>query len=300
MSWPNVADVARADMVGANGMLAAPFLQERLGPGTGLEPEILQSPILGLSWLDLVAASGLVLLAVGLSRWQRLGLTGSLIVGAIRSVVQLVLVGYVLVYIFAIDQWWLVVGALAVMLAVAAREAVRRQEERPLRLYGMTGLALLVGSGFTLFYVSLLVVRIEPWYNPRYLIPLFGMIVGNAMNAAALAHERLAAELRSRRGEVEAYLALGATAARASRGPIRIALRAALIPTVNSLMVVGLVALPGMMTGQILAGVSPMLAIRYQIVVMFMLASAVAVSAVIVVLWNRRLFFTPEEQLRLP
>jgi putative ABC transport system permease protein len=288
------------NVAGVNGTLSASRLQERSGPGTGLEPEILLSPILGLSWLDLVAASGLVLLAVGLSRWQRLGLTGSLIVGAIRAVVQLALVGYVLVYIFAIDQWWLVLGALTIMLAVAAREAVRRQEDRPLRLYGMTGLALLVGSGFTLFYVSLVVVRIEPWYNPRYLIPLFGMIVGNAMNAAALAHERLAAELRSRRGEVEAYLALGATAARASRGPTRSALRAALIPTVNSLMVVGLVALPGMMTGQILAGVSPLLAIRYQIVVMFMLASAVAVSAVIVVLWNRRLFFTSNEQLRLP
>ena len=298
MSWHSVAEVTRAHvaeatLTRANGMFSGSRLQERLEPVTGLEPEILQSPILGLSWLDLVAASGLVLLAVGLSRWQRLGLTGSLIVGAIRSVVQLALVGYVLIYIFAIDQWWLVLGALAVMLAVASREAVRRQDERPLRLYGMTWLALLVGSGFTLFYVSLVVVRIEPWYNPRYLIPLFGMIVGNAMNAAALAHERLAAELRSRRGEVEAYLALGATAARASRGPTRSALRAALIPTVNSLMVVGLVALPGMMTGQILAGVSPLLAIRYQIVVMFMLASAVSVSAVIVVLWNRRLFFTP-------
>jgi putative ABC transport system permease protein len=287
-------------VIATNEPRLAPSLQQRLGQATGgLEPEILQSPILGLSWLDLVAASGLVLLAVGIARWQRIGLAGSLIVGAVRSVVQLALVGYVLVYIFEIDQWWLVLAALAIMLAVAAREAVRRQEERSLRLYGMTGLALLVGSGFTLFYVSLVVVRIEPWYNPRYLIPLFGMIVGNAMNAAALAHERLAAELKSRRGEVEAYLALGATAARASRGPTRSALRAALIPTVNSLMVVGLVALPGMMTGQILAGVSPLLAIRYQIVVMFMLASAVAVSAVTVVLWNRRLFFTPDEQLRI-
>ncbi|MEJ2370911.1 MAG: ABC transporter permease, partial [Gemmatimonadales bacterium] len=176
MSWHSVA-------------AAAPMLrlQERLDPRAGLQPETLQSPILGLSWLDLVAACGLVLQAVGLSRWQRLGLTGSLVTGALRSVVQLALVGYVLVYIFAIDQWWLVLGALAAMLAVASREAVRRQEERTLRLYGMTWLALLVGSGFTLFYVSLVVVRIEPWYNPRYLIPLFGMIVGNAMNAAALA-----------------------------------------------------------------------------------------------------------------
>jgi len=159
MSWHSVAEVTRAHvaeatLTRANGMFSGSRLQERLEPVTGLEPEILQSPILGLSWLDLVAASGLVLLAVGLSRWQRLGLTGSLIVGAIRSVVQLALVGYVLIYIFAIDQWWLVLGALAVMLAVASREAVRRQDERPLRLYGMTWLALLVGSGIVLLLAT--------------------------------------------------------------------------------------------------------------------------------------------------
>jgi putative ABC transport system permease protein len=126
------------------------------------------------------------------------------------------------------------------------------------------------------------------------------MIVGNAMNAAALAADRLAGEMELRRAEVEAYLALGASSKHASREPVRRALRAALIPTVNSLMVVGIVALPGMMTGQIIAGASPLVAVRYQIVVMFMLASAVAASASIVTLWYRRTFFTAAEQLRLP
>lgn len=263
-------------------------------------PPVLEAPILDLSWLDLVAAAGLILLAVGLSGWQRTRLTGSLVVGAFRTVLQLVLVGYVLVYVFALDRWWAVLAVLLVMLAVAGREAVRRQDARPLRLYGITGAALLVGSGLTLWYVSAVVVRVEPWYNPRYVIPLFGMIVGNAMNAAALAAERLAGEMAGQSAEIEAYLALGATSARAAREPVRRALRAALIPTVNSLMVVGVVALPGMMTGQILAGVSPLLAVRYQVVVMFMLASAVTATAVIVALWHRRSFFTPAEQLRFP
>ena len=119
------------------------------------------------------------------------------------------------------------------------------------------------------------------------------------MNGAALAADRLSAEMEGRRAEVEAYLARGATSAEASREPVRLALRAALIPTLNSLMVVGIVALPGTMTGQILSGTSPLLAIRYQIVVMFMLASAVAVTATIVVLAHRRQFFSPAEQLRL-
>jgi putative ABC transport system permease protein len=128
-------------------------------------------------------------------------------------------------------------------------------------------------------------------------IPLFGMIVGNAMNGAALAAERLTSEMELRRGEVEAYLALGASPGRASAEPVRRALVAALIPAVNGLMVVGLVALPGMMTGQILAGSSPTLAVRYQIMVAFMLAGAVAITATALVLWYRRRFFTVAEQL---
>ena len=260
---------------------------------------LLDQPTIELSWLDLTGALALVLVAIGISRWQRADLAGSLLVGAVRTVVQLMLVGYVLVYIFSIDRWYLVLLALLVMLSVATWEAVRRQRSRPPALFGMTGVALLVGSGLTLFYVSFVVVQVDPWYNPRYLIPLFGMIVGNAMNAAALAADRLAGEMELRRAEVEAYLALGASSRHASREPVRRALRAALIPTVNSLMVVGIVALPGMMTGQIIAGASPLIAVRYQIVVMFMLASAVAASAVIVTLWYRNSFFTKAEQLRL-
>ena len=156
---------------------------------------------------------------------------------------------------------------------------------------------MLVGAGLTLAYVTAVVLRVGPWYDPRYLIPLFGMIVGNAMNGAALAAERLASELESHRGEVEAYLALGATPARAAAEPSRRAMYAALIPSVNGLMTVGLVQLPGMMTGQILAGQSPLLAVRYQIVVAYMLAGATAMAAAIVVLRYRRTFFTSASQL---
>jgi putative ABC transport system permease protein len=123
------------------------------------------------------------------------------------------------------------------------------------------------------------------------------MIVGNAMNGAALAAERLASEIDARRGEIEAWLALGASPPHAAREASRAALRAALIPAVNGLMVVGLVSLPGMMTGQILAGQSPLLAVRYQLVVAFMLAGATAITSVAVVAWYRRSFFTAAEQL---
>lgn len=260
--------------------------------------DVLDQPIIDLSWLDLTLAVGLVLIAFGISRWQRIGLARSFLVGAIRTVIQLVLVGYILVYIFALDRWYLVIAVLLAMLAVATHTAVHRQSSRSQKLFVVTGVALLIGSGLTLVYIGAAVIRVDPWYNPRYLIPLFGMIVGNAMNAAALAVERLSAEMGERKAEIEAYLALGASAARASREALRRALRASLIPTVNSLMVVGIVALPGMMTGQIIAGSSPLIAVRYQIVVMFMLAGSVALTAALVCLWYRRTFFTPAEQLR--
>jgi putative ABC transport system permease protein len=259
---------------------------------------VMDAPLIDLAWLDLVAAAGLILIVIGIARWQGLGLGRSFLVGAVRTVVQLALVGYVLVYIFALDRWYLVMGALVLMLAAATHAAVGRHPRPGGQLYGITGVALLAGSGLTLVYVGAAVVQIDPWYNPRYLIPLFGMIVGNAMNAAALSTERLSAEMGNRRAEVEAYLALGASKERAGREPVRRALTAALIPTINSLMVVGIVSLPGMMTGQILAGISPLTAVRYQIVVMFMLASTVAITAAVATLWYRESFFTAALQLR--
>lgn len=258
-----------------------------------------------VTWTDLALTFALILVAVGLSRWQQLGLERGFLVGAVRALVQLVAVGYVLVYLFTAEKWWLVAIALVVILLSATSAAVQRRrgakkvagERRA--LFTISGTAMLVGSGITLAYVTQLVLRVQPWYEPRYLVPLFGMIVGNAMNGAALAAERLASELESHRGEVEAYLALGATPARAAAEPARRAMYAALIPSVNGLMTVGLVQLPGMMTGQILAGQSPLLAVRYQIVVMFMLAGGTAMTVVMTVLWYRRTFFTDAAQLAL-
>lgn len=251
---------------------------------------------LDVGWFDLALAAGLVLAAASISRWQRLGLEQRYLLGAVRAFVQLSVVGYVLVYVFRAERWWLVLLVLAIMLVAATRAATgARVSSR--RLWPVSASALVVGSGLTLAYVTQVVLRVSPWYEPRYLIPLFGMIVGNAMNGAALAAERLDAEMQRERRTLEAYLALGATPARAAAEPVRRALTASLIPSINGLMVVGLVQLPGMMTGQILAGVSPVVAVRYQVVVAFMLAFATALTSAIVVLWRRRTFFTAAQQL---
>lgn len=259
--------------------------------------QAVNEPVLALSWSDLALASALVLAAIALSAWQRLGLARGFAIGALRGAVQLVAVGYVLTFLISTPRWYLVLLALLGMLVAATVTASDRQKRGRHGLFVISGTALLVGAGLTLAYVDAVVLRLRPWYDPQYLIPLFGMTIGNAMNGAALAAERLSSEIELRRGEVEAYLALGASPARASAEAVRSALVAAIMPTVNMLMVVGLVSLPGMMTGQIIAGSSPLTAVRFQIVVVFMLAGSVAVTSVIVALWYRRTFFTPAEQL---
>jgi putative ABC transport system permease protein len=254
---------------------------------------------LDVTWLGLALAGLLVVAAAGIARWQRLGVESRYLLGGVRAFVQLFAVGYVLVYVFEARRWWLVLLVLAVMLAAATAAATRGRKlaSGQKHVWRLSGTAMLLGSALTLLYVTQVVLRVSPWYEPRYLVPLFGMIVGNAMNGAALAVERLDGEMTRERALVEAYLALGATPARAAAEPVRRALIAALIPSINGLMVVGLVQLPGMMTGQILAGASPLLAVRYQVVVAFMLTFATSLTSVIVVLAYRRTFFTAACQL---
>jgi UDP-glucose/iron transport system permease protein len=155
-----------------------------------------------------------------------------------------------------------------------------------------------LSTAATLAYVIIVVVQVRPWWEPQYIIPIAGMILGNSMTSAALAGDRLQGDLRARADEVEARLALGFSGQEAVQPMVRAALRAAMIPTVNGMMTVGVVQLPGMMTGQILAGSSPLLAIRYQIVVVFMQASATGLGSLLFVRLAALRYLTPAHQLR--
>jgi putative ABC transport system permease protein len=140
------------------------------------------------------------------------------------------------------------------------------------------------------------IVRVRPWYAPQYAIPLLGMILGNTLNGVSLGLDRLGTELAGKRDQVESLLALGATRWEAARGPIEQAVKTGLIPTINAMMVVGIVSLPGMMTGQLLAGTSPVEAVKYQIVIMFLIASGTALGTVLVVLLSFRRLFNDDHQ----
>ncbi|MBT8099529.1 MAG: ABC transporter permease [Gammaproteobacteria bacterium] len=198
---------------------------------------------------------------------------GTGIYATVRMLVQLLAVGFVLVFIFESESPLFIAGVLAVMLLVASSIAVRPIPETTWRSYGLALIAITLSSVATLALVTQSVIGVEPWFSPRYIVPLAGMIIAGAMNAISLAGERMHVELS--RGE--AYEAARRTAFKAS-----------IIPITNSLFAVGIVALPGMMTGQILSGVSPLVAVKYQIVVMNMLFGATgAASALYLVLCRR-------------
>jgi putative ABC transport system permease protein len=256
------------------------------------------SGVIDLSAWQLGLALLLVVALMIISFRQALGLERDLALGTVRTVVQLYGVGLILAAVFAAARWYWVMLILIVMISVATHAAVSRLTKPLPHAYGIAALALTVSTAATLAYVIGVVVQVRPWYEPQYIIPIAGMILGNSMTSAALAGDRLQGELRARAAEVETRLVLGFSGREAVQPLVRSALRAAMIPTVNGMMTVGLVQLPGMMTGQILAGSSPLVAIRYQMVVVFMQAAATAIGSLIFIRLAAGRYLTPAHQLR--
>ena len=258
----------------------------------------MNNSIIPISNLQLAFSVFLVLIAGGVAALLRLGLLRSLAWGVLRTFVQLVLVGYVLAYIFAVDNLWLVLGVVTFMCLVAAQTAVRRTPTVGGGHYLLSFTAVAASTYLVGSLVTGLIIAPRPFYEARIVIPVFGMILGNTMNGIALSLDRLYSEARSRAGEIEALLTFGATPWEAAREVVREAIRAGMTPTINSLMVVGLVSLPGMMTGQILAGTDPRQAVRYQIVVMLMIAAAAAMGCLILVGLSYKKLFSPDGALQ--
>jgi len=186
-----------------------------------------------------------------------------------RMLIQLILIGYVLTYIFSSDSPYLIILTLSIMLIAASVIALRPIGKKNKNLYLYSFISIFIGSIFTLLLVVLGVLNLNPWYEPRFLIPLAGMIFANSMNAVSISAERF--ENENERGY--SYREARATS-----------YKAALIPIINSLFAVGLVSLPGMMTGQILSGVDPLVAVRYQMMVMLMILGSAGISVAIYLL----------------
>ncbi|CAB3789294.1 ABC transporter permease [Pararobbsia alpina] len=249
-----------------------------------------------LSLLDLAIAASLILVNGALSIALKLDLERKLAWAAVRTVAQLLLIGYLLDRIFAFDRWYVVLPVIAIMTLIAGLTASNRGK-RTYRGQRVDSIASIWGSSWLVGAICLFVIiRVHPWYEAQYAIPLLGMILGNTLTGVSLGIERMTQELTAGRGLVEMSLALGATRWEAAQDAMRQAVRAGLIPTLNQMAVVGIVSLPGMMTGQVLAGQSPLQAVRYQIVVMFLLAASTGLGTVGAVMLTYLRLFTPEHR----
>ena len=257
--------------------------------------------VIDLAWWKLGLAALLVLALAGTGYRARLGITRNLLIAALRTVIQLALIGLVLEALFASSGFqWIALMAL-VMLLVAGREVVARQGRR---LQGWWAFGIGTGSMFvSSFSVTVLALSVvigpDPWYTPQYAIPLLGMMLGNTMTGVSLALDRLNESVWRQRAVIENRLMLGQTWKQALEDIRRDAMRSGMMPSINAMAAAGIVSLPGMMTGQILAGSPPAVAVKYQILVMLIITVGTGFGALMAVSWGGRRLFDDRERLRL-
>lgn len=246
-----------------------------------------------------------ILFAIGISAFYKLGLTKTLCIGVIRATVQLSIMGLLLTYIFSDDNPFFICALLVFMVCVATEAGLGRvakgstPQEKKIKRWILL-LSISVSSAIVVCWLQFVIVRPEPLWKGMYVIPMASMIIGQAMNSSSLAMERYRSELQSRAGEIQLLLALGADQKQASHGVTKKAIAASLLPTINTMMVLGIVTLPGMMSGQILSGVDPNLAVRYQLLIYFSIVSANAVASYLAVSISRKQYFTKSDQFLVP
>ena len=259
-----------------------------------MEPEIVN-----IGFGQLAAGLLFILIAGAASVFHALKLERDLLIGTVRTFAQLFMLGYVLKFIFNLDNVWLVLLIFFFMTFFAAWTIYSRVEEKQISFFFPVLFSMTISFFLVSFMVTAVVVGVKPWWKPQYFIPLGGMVIGNSMNAIAIALERLLGDLRTNRKEIEMKLCLGADYKEASQETVRDAVKAGMIPSINSMMAVGMVFIPGMMTGQILAGADPVLAIKYHIVIMVMIVGSTAIGTLLAISLVRRLCFSPGHQLLL-
>lgn len=259
------------------------------------------SAAIELNYWDIIFAAAIVAGLGILLSYYRLGVTRSLIVASVRLVIQLLVVGYILKFLFSEGKLAYVAIMAVVMLLVASREIMARQKRR-VKGWGAFGLGastLFVSSFAIALFGLLVVVKPDPWYMPQYSIPLLGMIMSNTMSAISLSMDRLTSALHDNRAIIEQRLALGETSREAILPYLRDCIRTGIMPVVNSMATAGVVALPGMMTGQILAGALPTEAVKYQIIIWFFIAGGVGFGMAAALKLLEVRLFDERQRLRL-
>ncbi|AKG07529.1 membrane protein [Moraxella bovoculi] len=253
-----------------------------------------------LSLTDIAFASTLLLITVGVSAYLKLGLVKTLIMAGVRTVVQLSLIGLILAWVFARENLWQVLTILTIMTLIAS-VSVRQRIKKPYQgLLSDSIISLGVATGLITIIAMTMIIKVSPWYLPQYIIPILGLILGNSLTAISLTTNGLINDLHDKQSLIKSHLSLSAMPFEAVHELVKSAVLSGLTPTINSMLVVGLVSLPGMMTGQVLAGADPTQAVRYQIITMFLICAGSTLSCTVSALLIIRRFFDGRGRFVLP
>lgn len=259
----------------------------------------MNSAVMDLPILNLCIAYVFVAMLLVIFRFRGIRRERQIVVAALRMTVQLTAMGYILMFVFENPSWWLTLMLLVVMLSFAIYNARKRVKlEMSPALARLMALSMLTGYLVTALVFLFVVLRVDPWFNPQYCIPISGMIVGNAMTGAALGANKLCSGMQDGRERIENALMLGATPAAAAHTVVNEAFDSAILPIMNNILTMGIVSLPGMMTGQILSGTFPITAIKYQIGIMLAILGCTSLTSVIFVTLGYKTFFTKYAALR--
>ena len=245
------------------------------------------STVMDLSIFNLAIAYTFVLLLLVIFKARGIKREKMILIATTRMTLQLTVMGYILMYVFENPSWWLTLLMLSVMVGFAIFNALKRVKTlMNKKLRQLIAVSMVAGYGVTAIIFMLAVLHVTPWFNPQYIIPISGMIVGNAMCSAML----------ERHDQIESALMLGATPKAATRDIVNEAFDSAILPTMNNMLTMGIVSLPGMMTGQILSGTFPLTAIKYQIGIMLAILGCTAITVVLFVTLGYKTFFTKDAQ----
>ncbi|MDQ0216082.1 putative ABC transport system permease protein [Oikeobacillus pervagus] len=247
----------------------------------------------------LIAAYVFIVFLIIIVKWRGIAREKLIYIATLRMTVQLVMAGYILTIILKYPHPLLTI-VIVILMEVFAIRTIYKQMGEPFsnELKKMIAYAMASGTLASILYFNFIVIHFSPWYDPRYFIPIAGMIIGNSMTAVTLAVKTLWNDLHHQRDQIEGALMLGATPKQAVKRYVDHAFDSAILPTINNMLGMGIVFLPGMMTGQILSGISPVLAIEYQIAILLGIAGSVSLTVLFLLLFGYRVFFTKDARLR--
>jgi len=255
--------------------------------------------VMNLSVLQLSIAYIFVLLLLVIFKSRGIKREKQILIASTRMTIQLTLMGYVLMFVFNNPSWWLTSLMITIMITFAIYNSIKRVKTKMSKeLKEIIAFSMICGALATAAFFIIVVLQVRPWFNPQYFIPITGMVIGNSMTGIALGANKLCCDIEDKRIEIENSLMLGASPVVATKEIVNNAFDSAILPTMNNMLTMGIVSLPGMMTGQILSGIFPLTAIKYQIGIMLAILGSTALATVLFVTLGYKTFFTNDNRLK--